>query len=215
MYKQKQWEEWLHEELEKPYMIKLVGDLEKEAYKMELAPLREYWFNSLQFSNIEAIHTVITDIAPYPEVVLSDGYAFSSYGDASPQMLKLYKKIYVDTGVKYDQSDNCKQRWVDQGILLLPIEFTINLTTKETETRWRPFTENILSYFLSDSQPRAYLFLDDSTSYCMSELFRKFDLSRHLIIRGDPYKLLRSKEDIFNRINHFVWEHYKKVIDWT
>jgi uracil DNA glycosylase len=47
MYKQKQWEEWLHEELEKPYMIKLVGDLEKEAYKMELAPLREYWFNSL------------------------------------------------------------------------------------------------------------------------------------------------------------------------
>ena len=59
MYKQKQWEEWLHTELEKPYMIELIEDLEKDARTMEIAPLREYWFNSLQFPNIEAIKEII------------------------------------------------------------------------------------------------------------------------------------------------------------
>lgn len=215
MYKQKAWEEWLHTELEKPYMVKLIDDLEQQNKNVEFAPLREYWFNSVQFPNIENIHTVITDSTPYPESVLSDGYALSSYGEPSRQMLKVYQKIYADTRAKYDQTDNCKQRWVDQGILLLPIEFTVNLSTFEPEPRWRDFSEQVLRYFLNDSQPRAYLFLDETTSYCMSELFRKSDLSRHLIIRGNPQKILWSQEDIFNRINHFVWEHYSKVIDWT
>ena len=216
MTKHEEWTQWLQAEMRTPAVKEMIKSAEAVNRKNILSPCRDYWFSSLQFDDYEKIHTIITADRPYYEEFASDGLAYSSIDDADWAMNKLYAKLYKDLGITYDTYDNNKERWKEQGILLLPIELTtLSGNPSYKMNLWRPFTEKVLNYFLRDSQQRAFLLFDQYSRYYMPNLFRGREDDNHLVIQNDIRYPSFMQGDIFNRVNAFVQEHYNIKIDWS
>lgn len=209
------WKEWYNEELNKDYVKAIIAKAEAENRKEVVSPDREYWFQAFEFPEFEKIHTVIVGDMPYYESAFADGFAFSSWDDGNDIMRRIYRKIYLDTGIIYDQTDNSKQKWLDRGILCMPMELT-QLGGRQRQDRrlWKPFTITILRKFLTDIQARAFIFLDNSVSY-RDKIFYDKEQWQHLWIQADPRGPRFFEIPIFDRVNDFVWKNYGINIDWS
>ena len=210
------WVNWINAEMEKPYVQEIIAEATRRNQKGILSPDPDHWFDCLRFPDITKINTIIVGNSPYIHSYAADGFAFSSLDDVDTEMQRLYAKIYADLGVCYNLSDNTKQRWLDQGILCFPLSFTTpSGKAYRYDPLWHPLTENILHYFITEKQIRAYLFFDYSTSYRMPRLFHDKMNQPHLFIQRDIYTPEFMKGDIFNTVNDFIWKNYQKELDWS
>ena len=210
--KQEQWTQWLKEETKKEYfkcILKQVKELNKTAV---LSPDETLWFKSLEVQDISKVHTVIIGNRPYCDAYAADGYAFSSMDSADQEMLRLYQKIYQDTQIKYDSSDNSKERWVEQGILLLNLELTRQSGKRgKGTTLWSPFVENILTFLLADSQKRVFIFLDSFDTY---KKMTQGVITHSLVLNYDLNSIIPCNKNIFLTASNFVKRYYNYEIDW-
>jgi uracil-DNA glycosylase len=209
------WIQWINAEMEKSYVQQIIAEAERRNKKALLSPDPDHWFDCLRFPDYRKIHTIIVGNAPYHYTYAADGLAFSSCDDVDYETARLHAKISADLGIEYDTSDCTKQRWLEQGILCFPLSFTAtNGKAYRYDPLWHPLTENILNYFITDEQIRAFLFFDFTTSYRMPRLFVNKLHQDHLIIQKDIRTPEFMKGDIFNTVNDFIYKCYKKEVDW-
>lgn len=213
MSKHDDWLEWLEEEKKKDYykeILKEVALLDKKEF---VTPDPEFRLRALEFENIEDIMVIITDVQPMPDSHAADGLALSALDEATPRMQEVYKTLYNELGVIYDQGDNSKDRWAEQGVLLLNRELTrpesSPIKKPKPKRIWSPFTQRVLEYFINDSQKRIFVYLDPSAQWNPRE-----NPHKHPIIM--PFD--RRTEEVkpfFQKVNNFVCCHYNVYIDWS
>jgi uracil-DNA glycosylase len=209
------WKEWLKNEIRKDYIQRIIEQAEREEKNFIVSPDRELWFQSLEFPSFTKIHTIIIGNQPYHESALADGFAFSSLDDGDVWMRKLHQKIYIDTGMQYDQWDCTKNRWLDRGILCFPMELTqISGKWNQERNLWRPFTTTVLRKFIEDIQLRAFVFLDRYSSNTPNLFYDKPSWP-HLCIQSDMRYPDFMTTPIFIRVSDFVRKNYEIEIDWT
>jgi uracil DNA glycosylase len=214
MDRHKKWREWYENEIQQPYFLKIMETAERFNAHTLLSPSREYWFRAFEFPDITKIHTIITGSRPHCEAYAADGFAFSSIDDTDREMGLLYRKLFTELGVTYDQYDNSKQKWLDRGILCMPMELTtVSGNGICNNTLWLPFTKRVLRYFIEDEQMRAFVFLDKYW-WKANELFFDKQERPHLYIQSDIRDPAFQKERIFTLVNKFVEKNYNYNIDW-
>lgn len=213
MTKHEYWRRWLEEERSKPYYKQIYQELRKLGKDYLIFPDRSLYERVLDFPNIEDIKIIITDSQPTVEPYAADGLAWSSLDLPTHAMQGLYRKLYDDLRVTYDQSDHKKDRWAEQGVLLLNMELTSLSTPEMTPTIWEGYTLSILQALLLSPQPRFFLFFDEQTLW--SELSNPH---RHMIVRGEfngrSIKVIEGPSDFFRKIDTFTERHYSTIIDW-
>jgi uracil DNA glycosylase len=206
--------QWYENEKQQPYFQQIMDTVNKMAKTEILSPDRDYWFRAFEVPDITKIHTIIVGSRPVKDVYSADGYAFSCIDEADREMGFLYRKLNRELGIAYDQYDNSKERWVQQGILPMTMELTTrNGVTFDNTQLWLPFTKRVLSYFMNDIQVRAFLFLDRYTTK-MPELFVDKAEKKHLFLNYNIASSEFQKDQVFTRINAFVQENYNRDIDW-
>ena len=209
------WRKWYENEMQQPYFTKILETAEQIDNKEMLSPDRTLWLKALEFPDISKIHTIIIASKPYNDAYAADGYAFSCIDEADYEMGLLYRKLNNELGVVYDQFDNSKERWVQQGILPLCIELTAKCGQfMDNSMLWRPFTTKVLRYFLDDDQLRAFIFLDRYSSQILDLFYDKHE-KEHLIIQQDIRKPEFQTAAIFNPVNNFIMRNYSLNIDWS
>lgn len=215
MTENERWKKWLDNEMSKDYFLNIEKKFECLNQKVELSPIREYWYNSiLNIDDINNIKVIITGNKPYYESYAADGYAYSSNDDIDIEMGLLYKKIYQDLGITYNQDDNTKKRWLDQGILCFPMQFTtISGNKKSSFDDWLPFTSKVINYLICDKRPKAFIFLDRYTKRIPHFLWNKKSLP-HLFIQQDINYINFNTEPIFSKVNDFIKNIYNYEIKW-
>jgi Uracil DNA glycosylase len=206
MTKHEKWLIWLEEEKNKDYYKAILKKLAEEEKNNLFTPDPEYRLRALEFSDIEKISLIITATKPIIEPYAADGLAWSSLDSRVPTIYGLlYKKLYNELGIIYDQSDHSKEHWEKQGILLLNRELVAPVE-KKAYNLFEDFTYNVLQYFLNDNQRRAFLMLDEQ---CEWEVFS--NPYNHLIVTENIF----SKKHIFNIITSYLRSHCGVNIDWT
>ena len=214
MTRHEKWRQWYENETRQPYFQHIMEEATRLDETYVLSPDRDLWLKALEFPNFAKIHTVIVASRPFNEAYAADGYAFSCIDEADREMGLLYRKLYNELGVVYDQSDNSKERWAKQGILLLSMELTTRSGKFKDDTRlWTPFTKRVLRYLIEDDQRRAFLFLDRYTPH-MSELFADKPEREHLYINQDIRTPDFQKAPVFAPVNHFIMSNYSYNINW-
>jgi uracil DNA glycosylase len=209
------WQAWLENELRQPYAQRIIETAKNLDKNFILSPDRDLWFRSLEFPDITKIHTIITSSRPHKEAYASDGLAFSSIGEADRETGFLYRKLYSELGVIYDQYDNSKTRWLEQGVLCLPIELTTKSGQGHDQTQlWYPFTTRVLRYFIEENQNRAFIFLDQYSQKNYN-LFYDRNERPHFYYLEDIRFPDFLKRPLFKDLNKFIWENYQKEIDWS
>lgn len=210
-----QWIDWYNKEINKDYFKNILEYNEYLDRHECLSPLREFWFNAFEVKDMQKVHTVITSSYPYFDSYAADGLAFSSIDEADDNMLKLYRTIWSDLGITYDQSDNSKERWKEQGVLLMPMQLTcMNGALHSEESSWLPFTKEVLRLLLEDKQKRAFILLDKYTKY-MPDLFARRDKYNQLIYNYDIEDYHFKDKRIFKDVNKFIYDYYDIEMDWS
>lgn len=210
MTNHEQWLAWLEGQQQQDYYKRILDTVQSQEKKYVVTPDSEYRMRPFQFSNIDDIKVIITDTEPKFEPYAADGLAWSTLDEPNRRLGLLYKKLYDEIGVTYNQLDNAKDRWEQQGILLLNMELTRILNQKSTKSPWLPFTLKVIQYFLNQKQPRAFLFLDEQT---ISANLSFND--NHLIIFSNVLHPTFSTTSMFFSINQFITRHYDIDIDWS
>lgn len=203
------WLKWLATEQEKNYYKDILKQIKEQDKKFLLTPDEEFRFRPLEFSNINDIKIIITDTEPQVEAYAADGLSWSSLDGTTKEMELLYKKLYLETKVIYNQKDNSKDRWMQQGILLLNMELTKTCDKGIQDTIWEPFTISVLQYFLNEPQKRFFLFLDQQTEW--NPLSNPYN---HPIIQSQIKSRNQSPKQFFVPINDFISCYYGTEIDW-
>lgn len=214
MNRHEQWREWYENEKKQPYFQAIYRQaLEMDSHTL-LSPDPAYWLRAFEFDDFTKIHTLIIGNRPHHHAYASDGYAFSSIDDPDREMGLLYRKLYDELGIVYNQEDNSKERWVKQGILPMNIELTtISGNPLNTERLWYPFTRRVIRYFIDDIQLRAFIFLDRFTPY-MPELFVDKLSKEHLYVNCHLWSTDFQSKKIFTPVNDFIEKNYSYRIDW-
>lgn len=206
MNKHEMWLKWLKEEKRQIYFQDILKRVEKIEKAHLLYPSLEDRFASLNFPDITQIKAIITESRPMVEPYAADGLAWSSLDLPTQEMQLMYKKLYQELGIIYNQLDHTKNRWASQGILLLPIELTSPLDQSLQTTLWEEFTFSVLQAFLNSSQKRYFLFLDEQQDWRVLN-----NPYHHPILNTSIY----STEPIFLPITDFISRHYGIIMDWS
>jgi uracil DNA glycosylase len=214
MNRHEQWRKWYENEKKQPYFQAIYQQaLEMDSHTL-LSPDPAYWLRAFEFDDFTKIHTVIVGNRPHKHAYAADGYAFSSIDETDREMGLLYRKLYKELGVSYNQDDNSKERWAKQGILPMTIELTtISGANLDMQRLWYPFTKRILRYFIDDIQLRAFLFLDRFTPN-MPELFVDKPNKEHLYLNRELWSTDFQNKPVFTPINDFIESNYSCKIDW-
>lgn len=214
MTEHEKWEKWLNNEMHQPYFLQIEEEAKKMYASQDLTPVLELWYNSLSFPNMEKINVIIVGNQPFYESYASDGFAFSSIDEIDFEMGLLYKKIYKDLNIIYNQQDNTKDRWLQQGILCFPMNLTAPSGVKNYYSKlWLPFTTKVLKYWMHERRPKAFLFFDQYTQNIPKFLWDKKSLP-HLFIQKNIRTYDFMNEPIFSRVNAFIKEQYNYDIMW-
>ena len=208
------WLEWLSEETHKPYFQAILEKAEQLNRTSLITPDRDKWFRTLLFEDIAKIHTIIICNRPYIYSYAADGLGLSCIDEADYEMGLLYRKLDRELGVIYNQEDNTKDRWLEQGVLILPIELTaFDGKRNDHSILWRPFTQAVLRYFIEDDQRRAFIFLDSHSPYMPALFVDKLERP-HLYIQVDIHSPNFLRTPLFIPLNNFIAKYYSRNIDW-
>lgn len=211
------WRKWYENELQQPYVQKIIAAAHKLDNEYLLSPAPEYWLRVFDFPDISKIHTILVGSRPYHETYAADGFAFSSTDETNREMSLLYRKLETELGITYDRRDNSKLKWFNQGILPICMELTVpNGHPRYNDLLWFPFVVKVLRYFIEDNQRRVFIFLD-KYSRTTSDLFwdkhKRKDF--HLYLQEDIDSTSFLKRDFFSLANNFIKKYYNLEIDWT
>ena len=114
------WAQYLNEEFEKEYYVKLRKFLAEEYRTKTIYPDMYDIFNALHYTPYSDVKIVILGQDPYHGPRQAHGLSFSVQPGVAipPSLVNIYKELQSDLGC-YIPNNGYLKSWADQGILLL------------------------------------------------------------------------------------------------
>ena len=120
------WAQYLNEEFEKEYYVKLRKFLAEEYRTKTIYPDMYDIFNALHYTPYSDVKIVILGQDPYHGPRQAHGLSFSVQPGVAipPSLVNIYKELQSDLGC-YIPNNGYLKSWADQGILLLITSLTV------------------------------------------------------------------------------------------
>ena len=141
------WAQYLNEEFEKEYYIKLRKFLAEEYRTKTIYPDMYDIFNALHYTPYKDVKVVILGQDPYHGPGQAHGLSFSvPDGVTPPPSLKnIYKEIESDLGITLKKNGNL-EAWANQGVFLLNAVLTVRAAQAASHSNigWNLFTDSVI-----------------------------------------------------------------------
>lgn len=198
-------------------IIQLLGQVQQG--KRFTPPLKQVFsaFEKCKYSDLKVV-MIAQD--PYPYEMIADGMAFSCSNDNKIQASLRYINKAIQHTVYNDYPLDYKSDltpWAEQGILLLNNSLTTEIGKIGKHYHiWAPFITFLIDMLNSYNPGLIYVFMGKKAQELMDEVSD----NNHKLICSHPASAGYNKEemwncnDVFNKTNKLVKDHYNFDIKW-
>lgn len=207
------WEEYLRDEIKKPYFTELVEKLNSE-YKKACYPSKKRIFNAFNLCPFDKVRVVVLGQDPY-RGNHAMGLSFSVPEEIKlpPSLRKIYKEIGEDLCKPIPKSGDLT-RWAEQGVLLLNTTLTVREDGANSHKHlgWQKFTDAAIKA-LSEHREHIVFMLWGNDAMRKKRLI---DTERHCIIESchPAARQYKFKKHQFTCCNAYLKQQGMGEIDW-
>lgn len=212
------WREYLNQEFEKEYYLKLRERL-KQDYKTKIVypPMYDI-FNALHYTSYENTKVLILGQDPYHQKGQAHGLSFSVNKGIKipPSLQNIYKELSSDLGL-YIPNNGYLKKWADQGVLLLNATLTVidSQANSHKDIGWQIFTDKIIQVLNEKEKPVVFILWGKNAISKIPFITNK----NHLILKSVHPSPLSANGGFFgskpfSKTNQFLKQNGLKEIDW-
>lgn len=212
------WDEVLHDEIQKPYFQELSYTLAREYKEHTVYPPKDLLFTALKLTRYRATRVVILGQDPYHGAEQAQGLSFSVKPGVRipPSLRNIYTELREDIGVPVPNHGSLLH-WAEQGVLLLNAVLTVRegLPNSHKGLGWETFTDAIMGKLNERTVPLVFILWG---SYAQKK-GAYIDSSRHRVIQSPHPSPLSAHRGFlgsrpFSKANQFLESQGLKDIDW-
>ena len=214
----KNWTEFLKDELQSSYFLKLQETVENEYKLKTIYPAYNNIFRAFNLINHDDVKVVIIGQDPYHGEDQANGLAFSVCDKCKipPSLRNIFKELIDDMGCNIPTCGNL-QKWAQEGVLLINSVFTVekSMANSHKGLGWEIFTDNVITK-LSKEQKNIVFILWGGPSQKKEKLI---DTTKHCVLKSPHPSPLSSYRGFFgskpfSKANEYLVNCGKKEIDW-
>lgn len=218
IYLENEWQDFLHEEFDKPYFRRLMDFVMQEYENAEVFPPAHLVYHAFNLCSLSSTRVVILGQDPYHDVSQAHGLCFSVQEGVKPppSLVNIFKELASDLGVKPPLSGNL-ERWAQQGVLLLNATLTVRAHQAGSHQKqgWEEFTDSVI-HRLSDGKENLVFVLWGAYAQKKISLI---DTSKHLVLcsaHPSPLSAYRGffGNGHFSKINEYLLAQGMQPINW-
>lgn len=212
------WAEYLDDEFNKEYYLKLREALIKEYEKYTIYPGMHDIFNALNYTAYKDVKVVILGQDPYHGEGQAHGLSFSVKPGVRipPSLLNIYKELKEDLGYDIPNHGYLKD-WAKQGVLLLNTTLTVRKSQPDSHRKigWSYFTDKVIQVLNEREKPIVFILWGNH-----ARAYKRFITNdQHYIIESphpSPFSANRGffGSKPFSRANKFLKGNKIEAIDW-
>jgi uracil-DNA glycosylase len=212
------WKNFLTEELQKDYYIKLRKFLIEEYRSRTIYPSMYDIFNALHYTSYENTKVVILGQDPYHNKGQAHGLSFSVQEgiEPPPSLINIFKELHDDLGCKVPNNGSLVP-WAKQGVLLLNAVLTVreHQANSHQGIGWESFTDRVIEIINAREKPAVFILWGRPAQRKKTMITNP----AHLIIESSHPSPLSASRGFFgsrpfSRANEFLKAHQIEPIDW-
>ncbi|MDS0528189.1 uracil-DNA glycosylase [Clostridium sp. SHJSY1] len=212
------WNEFLGNEFQKDYYIKLHDFLVQEYTTKTIYPNMHNIFNALHYTDYNDVKVVILGQDPYHGPNQAHGLSFSVQpGVPLPPSLKnIFKELHSDLEC-YIPNNGYLKKWADQGVLLLNTVLTVQAGNANSHKGkgWEIFTDKVISVLNERDNPIIFILWGNNAISKKSLITNK---KHHILQSVHPSPLSASRgffgSKPFSQTNNILKSLNIEPIDW-
>ena len=146
------WDTFIHNELQQPYMQKTLNAVEnRRAQGVAVYPPESLVFNAFNVTPLNDIRVVILGQDPYHGEGQAHGLCFSVLPEVKklpPSLKNMYKELATDIEGFVIPEHGYLQTWAEQGVFLLNTVLTVEQGQAHSHKHlgWEQFTDNVIAH---------------------------------------------------------------------
>ena len=212
------WEQYLQEEMQKPYYRELRQFLIGEYRSRQIFPDMYSIFNAMHYTSYADTKVVILGQDPYHEPGQAHGLSFSVLPNVPPppSLINIFKELETDLGCTMPDN-GCLEPWARQGVLLLNAVLTVQAHRANSHQGkgWEIFTDTIIQKLNERPEPVIFV-LWGSFARSKKEFITN---KQHIIIESVHPSPLSANRGFFgsrpfSKINKNLINRGKNPINW-
>lgn len=212
------WAEYLKEEFEKEYYVKLRQFLQEEYQTKTIYPDMYDIFNALHYTAYQDVRIVILGQDPYHGPRQAHGLSFSVQPGVAipPSLVNIYKELQSDLGCTIPNHGYLKA-WADQGVLLLNTSLTVvaGQANSHQKIGWEKFTDRVIEV-LNEREVPVIFILWGNNARSKKKLITN---DRHYIIESAHPSPLSARNGFFgskpfSKANTILQVLGKEPVNW-
>lgn len=214
------WKTILSEEIEKPYFIDLMKNVEEEYQNHVCFPPKELIFSAFDYCSFNDLKVVIIGQDPYHGDGEANGLCFSVNDNVKipPSLRNIFREIASDLDLIMMPTSGNLEHWAKQGILLLNASLTVrkDQANSHKHLKWNVFTDAAIQK-ISDEKENVVFLLWGSFAHKKG---LKIDRTKHLVLEsGHPSPMSANQgkwfgNKHFSKVNEFLKSKGKAEIQW-
>ena len=212
-----EWDNYLREEFQKSYYLKLRGFLKQEYATKSAYPDMYDIFNAFLYTPYNEVKAVILGQDPYHGEGQAHGLAFSVNEGIKqpPSLVNIFKELYNDLGIRRPESGSLI-KWAKNGVLLLNTVLTVHkdMANSHKGKGWEIFTDKAIEALNLSQKPIVFILWGSNAR------------SKKALITNPIHKVIESVHPSplsasggffgsrpFSRANDYLAK-YDREIDW-
>lgn len=212
------WADYLQEEFQKEYYIKMREFLKKEYSTRVIYPDRNDIFNAFHYTPYEKVKVVMLGQDPYHGPGQAHGLSFSVKPGVKlpPSLLNIFKELQDDLGYPVP-SNGYLNKWAEQGILLLNTVLTVRQQEPNSHKGigWENFTNRVIEELNNRKEPVIFVLWGRNAAEKEEWITNR----QHYIIKAPHPSPLSAHRGFFgsrpfSKINRILEEQGQKQMDW-
>ncbi len=197
------WKNHLSIELEKPYFIELIQNIDNEYSNFTCFPPKDLIFNAFYNCSFDDLKVVIIGQDPYHGDGEANGLSFSvNDGVKIPPSLKnIFVEINKEFDTIFEPASGNLERWARQGVLLLNATLSVrkDAPNSHKHLEWQTFTDAVIQK-ISDEKKNVVFMLWGNFA---QKKGLKIDRNKHLVLASGHPSFANVHKKWFGN-NHFV-----------
>lgn len=212
------WEQYLTEEMQKPYYRELRQYLIGQYRSVQVFPGMYDIFNALHYTSYADTKVLILGQDPYHEPGQAHGLSFSVQPNVPPppSLTNIFKELETDLGC-HTPNNGCLEPWARQGVLLLNAVLTVQAhrANSHRDKGWEIFTDKIISLLNEREKPVAFVLWGAPARRKKAMITN----ARHFIVESPHPSPLSAYRGFFgsrpfSRVNSFLASVGETPVDW-
>ena len=216
---QNDWANYLNDEFEKDYYIKLSHALKEEYSRATVYPDMDNIFNALHLTPYAETKVLILGQDPYHGPGQAHGLSFSVREGVPfpPSLRNMLKELKDDLDIPMPEHGSLK-KWAKQGVLLLNSVLTVRDGEPNSHKKlgWQIFTDRVIEVLNEREQPIVFILWGKHAQ----EKLPMIDQKRHFVLKAPHPSPLSASRGFFgsrpySKCNEFLRNNGITEIDWA